>query len=673
MVARVQDIARQTVSLMVSTSGSQSFSAALLPTGLGELEEKWYTILDTSEGAVILHIDSSTADAVSTGRIFISDATGVQYSEALLNNVRSSTGDCEFDRLQGLPGVYMANVVVPLSKDSSGGLMDTKRANDEAMEQEAASGTEMDKKHGRGGKGISKPAKDERTIRTVITFNKGGAWSYLKPPKVDSAGKRYPCDSGPLEQCSLHLHGTSSWDYYAPFYSLESAIGIIMGTGNVGPSLRFEPDEAATFLSRDGGLTWFEVHTSAFIYEYGDHGGLVLMADDLQKTNEVVFSWNEGTSWYDFSVTSTPFEVDNILTEPNVTSTNFVMFGTREEGAGVLYHLKFDPLRFPPCAGVWAADAATSDYETWTPSDGVNTDKCLLGQTITYTRRKRTSQCWNGEAFERPTFQKQCACTQEDFECELGFLREIGSTVCTFGGHELLPPRFLPQLCEGVALVNAYRKVPGDKCSGGWAPQQVEVPCPSSHVKAAVKRFYPIILLVLVLAYMYRQRFSGSAQKVTKHGADIFEAVAPSGGHFMWAVQPLQVMANLCRAISAKLSAQHHGFETFKGTGYKRVNQGTGDFDMESEDTLTEFIDEAEHDDIAPRYETDHGSFAQRYEVEGKRPERMPTISGGLASAGEEVPRLYAPPSAAGSGIRAPPPEPPAQHFCISEEDVDLL
>eukprot|EP00435_Cladocopium_sp_Y103_P064149 s83_g25.t2 len=183
-------------------------------------------------------------------------------------------------------------------------------------------------------------------------------------------------------------------------------------------AMRFEPEETSTFFSRDGGLTWVEAHKGAFIYEFGDHGGLIVMADDLKKTGEVIFTWNEGESWYDFKVTNTPFEVDNIITEPNLTSTTFVMFGTREDRR-----------------------------VTWTASDGRGEGLCMLGQQITYTRRKRTSQCWNGEAFERPTVKKTCACTEADFACDVGFVRQVGSTECVFGGAEMMPER--PAECSG--------------------------------------------------------------------------------------------------------------------------------------------------------------------------------------------------------------------------------
>ena len=35
--------------------------------------------------------------------------------------------------------------------------------------------------------------KTESAIRTVITFDKGGEWHFLKPPLVDSKGKAFAC------------------------------------------------------------------------------------------------------------------------------------------------------------------------------------------------------------------------------------------------------------------------------------------------------------------------------------------------------------------------------------------------------------------------------------------------------------------------------------------------
>eukprot|EP00933_Yihiella_yeosuensis_P031871 TRINITY_DN2547_c2_g1_i1.p1 TRINITY_DN2547_c2_g1~~TRINITY_DN2547_c2_g1_i1.p1 ORF type:complete len:875 (-),score=186.23 TRINITY_DN2547_c2_g1_i1:492-3116(-) len=473
-VAKVKNAVTQTVKLMVSNNGGSDWREAQLPT---EIDEKSYTVLDTSEGSVMLHVNHGASESM-VGNVYISDDKGVRYTLSLPNNVRGSSGDCEFDKILCLEGIYMANFkdMPRAANDNSAddkGVDDKKKeANAEAeqLEQSAAGGTEVDKRRAPKARG-----KEESIVRTVISFDKGGVWSYLKPPRVDSLGKTIDC---PPERCWLHLHGITNFHNYAPFYSTENAVGIIMGTGNVGPYLRFEPDQTNTYMSRDGGLTWVEAHKGAFIYEYGDHGGLIVMADDIRKTKLVVFSWNEGQSWYDFELSEMPLEVDNIVTEPNATSTKFLLYGTRGD-TGVMYHLDFETLGQPLCKGVWAADSVSSDYETWMPSDGRNSEKCMLGRQVTYTRRKQTSECFNGEKFERPVNRKNCACTEENYECEMGFTRKVGSMECKFADDGTLS---VPDKCTSsdYFFADAYRKVIGDSCEGGWQAQKVAVPCPAN-------------------------------------------------------------------------------------------------------------------------------------------------------------------------------------------------
>ena len=62
------------------------------------------------------------------------------------------------------------------------------------------------------------------------------------------------------------------------FYSHENAPGIIMAVGNTGAYLDIEADQLCTWLSRDGGLSWEDVRETAHIYEFGDHGGILVSA-----------------------------------------------------------------------------------------------------------------------------------------------------------------------------------------------------------------------------------------------------------------------------------------------------------------------------------------------------------------------------------------------------------
>jgi len=612
-VAKLKDTKSQTVTLMCSIDGGANFRQVQLPQ---DLDEKSYTVLDTSEGAVMIHVHHDSTEAPSNvGNVYISDAQGVRYTLSLPNNVRSSHGECEFDKVLSLEGVYMANFKDMPRADGDGKKegISSKKADAlkdaEDLEAQASAGTEVDKRRTPKAK-----AKDESIVRTVISFDKGGVWSYLKPPAVDSRGAKIEC---PPDRCWLHLHGITNFQNYAPFYSTENAVGIIMGTGNVGPYLRFEPDQTNTFLSRDGGLTWSESHKGAFIYEFGDHGGLVIMADDVRKTKQVVFSWNEGQSWYDFELSDIPLEVDNIVTEPSATSTKFLLYGTRGD-TGVMYHLDFEALGQSLCKGVWAADSVSSDYETWMPSDGKGTEKCMLGRQVSYTRRKQTSECFNGEKFERPTSRKNCACTEENFECEMGFTREVGSIDCKFANDGSIPA---PDRCTSSSNFNVvgHRKVIGDSCEGGWQPQKVAVPCPANS-------------------------------RMSRGGMSVLGTIAVVAA-IMGAV------TFLSRSEKFKGVFANYGFDAYGDVKYATIGARTPETGLDSCGTRfdADFIDndQDDFDDDAPQLMAYTGGGRDDRDRDRDRDRGRRDVPRGVDTASAAVPRLSKPPgksSAANDG-----------------------
>lgn len=82
----------------------------------------------------------------------------------------------------------------------------------------------------------------------------GSTWHSLKAPEVDSKGNSIECSG----ECSLHLKGRTQSNGN-PIYSSEYAPGIIVGTGNTGYYLGQKEKDINTYLSRDGGHTWFEI------------------------------------------------------------------------------------------------------------------------------------------------------------------------------------------------------------------------------------------------------------------------------------------------------------------------------------------------------------------------------------------------------------------------------
>ncbi|CAD7952931.1 unnamed protein product [Amoebophrya sp. A25] len=592
-VAKLDNAATQSVALLVSTDGGEQWGHARI----GEpLEEKSYTILDTSENAVVIHVNHGHVNDVEIGHIYVSDQSGLRYIKSLSANIRSADGTCDFDHVGGVDGVYMAN---QLETDNQ---HETSEGEDAEESTNIAGGTA-----GRG----RKAGKSESRIRTVISFDKGGSWSRITPPDFDSLGQRITCQTA---ECSLHLHGPTtlvSASNFVPFYSMPSAAGIILGTGNIGQYLRTE--DANTYISIDGGLTWIEAHKRPYIYEIGDHGGLLVMAPSTKKAREVIFSWNEGTSWFEFELSRTRMEVDNIVTEPDSVSTSFLVHGTRGT-SGIVYHLDFGSLGMPTCAHPESAGSVSSDYYKWTPSDG-RTRKCLLGREQTIIRRKPTAECFNGEKFERPVFERNCECRPINYQCEMGFTRpvlnDLGSQSdplpCVLDNADLATP----ENCDvgRMVWVTAYRKTPGDTCEAGWQPEQVQIACPAGRSSWASSPFLRLAVIGLVLYF------------------------------FRWSRDAVTV---ICRQLYYKIrrtmeADNRVGFENIK---YGQINS----MDASPENALESVGDRwdaGNDEDFLNDEGFQQNAPALMQYLQDESPIKM--ISGGLETAAESIPRLGAP------------------------------
>ena len=79
-----------------------------------------------------------------------------------------------------------------------------------------------------------------------------------------------------------------------------------MATGNVGKHLSDKEDEVHTFFSRDGGLTWVMARAGSHIYEYGDHGAILVIADDRRASKEIYYSWDEALTWNELTSRTRP-------------------------------------------------------------------------------------------------------------------------------------------------------------------------------------------------------------------------------------------------------------------------------------------------------------------------------------------------------------------------------
>ena len=93
-----------------------------------------------------------------------------------------------------------------------------------------------------------------------------------------------------------------------------------MAHGNIGSQLADNPD---LYISRDGGVSWYQTLAGSWGVTVVDHGGLLVAADDYHKDPSMVlkYSCDEGLSWNDYTYTTTEMTVFGVITEPGEETT----------------------------------------------------------------------------------------------------------------------------------------------------------------------------------------------------------------------------------------------------------------------------------------------------------------------------------------------------------------
>ena len=286
-----------------------------------KLENQAYTVLESTTDAVFLHVTTHSTAGSEWGSLFKSNSNGTYYALSLEHANRNAKGYVDFEKMLGLDGVALMNVV-------------------SNPDDAAISGT--------------------KKLQTRITHNDGGRWLPVTPPAKDSLGSAYSCRD---TSCSLHIHGYTERTDPRATYSSPTAVGLMIGVGNVGKDLAGYTD-SDTFLTRDAGFTWEEVHKDAHMWEFGDQGSIILLVNDEQPTDKVIYTTNEGLTWSEYNFVEV-IRVKSILTVPTDTSRKFVLMGhsPNKPDATVAVHLDFTKLTNQKCKchhSVWTIIADLS-------------------------------------------------------------------------------------------------------------------------------------------------------------------------------------------------------------------------------------------------------------------------------------------------------------------------
>uniref|UniRef100_A0A671SNM0 Si:dkey-159a18.1 n=1 Tax=Sinocyclocheilus anshuiensis TaxID=1608454 RepID=A0A671SNM0_9TELE len=404
--------------IYVSSDQGDHFKKAQLPSAT---TEQFYSVLDGDEDMIFMHVDNP--GDTYFGTIYTSDDRGILYSKSLERHLFGGEGKSDFTNVTSLRGVYLTNIL-----------------------------------------------EEDGRIRSVISFDRGRRWRFLKKPEnvncPDSSTK-----------CNLHIHGEHShFSGITPMLPLSepTAIGLVIAHGSVGDSISaVRPD---VYVSRDGGYTWWGTLRGPHHYTILDSGGLIVAVEAHRdrQISSIKFSTDEGQCWKIFNFTDHPIFLAGLASEPGTKTMNISIFGYRpdddDQPMWVAVTIDFEHLLTRECDEQdYVQWLAHSDYDSDPETDG-----CLLGYKETFRRLKKLSACRNGRGYMVSRQQHSCPCTRDDY-IEYGFYLHENTSEC------LLQADFLNQtqdICLNGELDDlqhtGYRKIPGDKCEGGFSPPKRE-------------------------------------------------------------------------------------------------------------------------------------------------------------------------------------------------------
>ena len=274
VVVALKDLSARTAGemLLYMSVDTKTWAKAQSPhASSAKLHENAYTMLGSMTHS--LAVDVVLQAGVSLGTLFVSNSNGTFFVETLKDTNRNDIGYVDYERIYGVDGIGMANMV--------------------ANAQDVV---------GRG---------DRKRLKTVITFDDGRSWSSLKPPSEDVDKKKIACDPSDSDKCSLHFHSVTTPHNFGRVFS-SPAPGFVMGVSSTGENL-WSYEESDTFLSTDGGLNWRMVHKGAHKYEFGDLGSILVIVDDEDHTDTIRYSLDLGSSWYVFRLLFLPISDDELL------------------------------------------------------------------------------------------------------------------------------------------------------------------------------------------------------------------------------------------------------------------------------------------------------------------------------------------------------------------------
>ncbi|KAK3372536.1 hypothetical protein B0H63DRAFT_513925 [Podospora didyma] len=519
IVVATEDSAEKTLRAHASLDG-RVFAEAHFPYGFdAKVPHKHaYTVLDSSTHAINLFVATSTEEDRRFGTILKSNSNGTSYVISA-RNVNCNNGYlADFEKMLGLEGVAMINVVA--------------NPDDKA----------------------SVPKK----LQSKMTHNDGAEWALMPPPKKDEFGG-FSCSSDKGDDnCALHIHGYTERTDRSKTFSSKGAVGFMVGWGNVGASLG-PIKEADTFITSDAGISWKRIRKGRYRWAFGDQGSIIVLVA-YGSTNNVTYSVDQGTTWHEHKFSNDELDVKDLTSMRAGNSGNFLLWA---DNGKELITINLDFTGFSDHVCKHDDDPAKSDYDVWSPAHPLQKNGCLFGHKTQYLRKKAGRKCYNDFKLQHLYGKETCQCTRQDFECAFNFeLNNVGDCV--------LVPGFSPVSREDWCDAHPdedtfykdvpFRRIPLTTCISNGPDLDTSTtsePCPHheeeyqrKHAPSAMGIFFAIIIPVAIAAaagwYVWRN-WSGKFGQIRlgEHGASAFDSDQP------WVKYPVIVISAIVAAVVA--------------------------------------------------------------------------------------------------------------------------
>lgn len=312
---------------------------------------------------------------------------------------------------------------------------------------------------------------------TLITFDKGHTWNYLTYNLKQEFSCKKHCD------LILYIKIDSYYsDYTAPLLSKDSAPGIIIAQGYIGNLNEMNREinnRHQVFISVDGGHYWTRSLDTSNGYAVLNHGGMIA-ATPLTFTidHDVKFTLDYADTWITVPFTKLYSRISAIITDSTAKSLIVNVFGFLQDqtedpdvpaNTWVVWSFDFSSYFHRPCE--------TSDFFGFDHNKG----KCVMGETVSNKRRNAAKKCIIGPTFTTHFTRKSCPCTKNDYNCDTLYNRVQNQD----GGFDCTPinanhTTSLSGCKEGGSYLKTkgFRKLNGNKCSGGIDLNPNKVKCP---------------------------------------------------------------------------------------------------------------------------------------------------------------------------------------------------